>query len=143
MFFSMGRAFLTCVNSLMCPYTCGLIILTDIVFCTRNGRTRGEDETTDCRHCVYGRAICYCLEDMQPLCAGQCRRTEVVKAMYLKLSCLVLHVLRSCCLPYLSLSFSFRKSSIKRIALLVAMARLMSRPKFSVSLNVRMSSFEP
>ena len=81
MFFSMGRAFLTCVNSLMCPYTCGLIILTDIVFCTRNGRTRGEDETTDCRHCVYGRAICYCQEDMQPLCAGKCRRTEVVKAM--------------------------------------------------------------
>ena len=65
------------------------------------------------------------------------------KLCFLKLSCLVLHVLRSCCLPYLSLSFSFRKSSIKRIALLVAMARLMSRPKFSVSLNVRMSSFEP
>ena len=59
-----------------------LIILTDIVFCARNGRARSEDETTDCKHCVYSRAICYCLEDMQPLCAGQCRRTEVVKAMF-------------------------------------------------------------
>ena len=44
---------------------------------------------------------------------------------------------------FLSLSFSFKKSSIRRIALLVAMARLISRPKFSVILNVRMSSFDP